>query len=325
MHSHATGIVTARLIALAALAAVGSVVFGAWAVTPVAGAARRGGAVPPLYDRTYKCDRVEFLPEPPELVIYGGSRAQRFKPSVVERLTGLPAFNFALQNSRPEDVYAITRHLFWRDPEVKLRCVWALQVTTLVDSPLHPGLLGEERLTRFLPAELIAAQRALGAKPMPGVQWDHEYSGRGSLLRNSYDQREEQGVGLEKSMRIYLARMAPRAATPSAYPQTRARRYFERTLRLFNLHGVEPVLVIMPYHPTALAAFREVGWQAKADGFAAYLRGLEGEYDFHLLDYTEIESFGGTPEGFYDGSHIKSVNARRILSRAVKDAPGAFR
>ncbi len=323
MHSHVTGIVIARAIALAALA---SVVFGAFVVTPEAGAIRRGGVVPPLYDRTYKCDRLELLPAPPELVIFGGSRAQRFEPSVAERLTGLPAFNFALQNSRPEDAYAITRHLFWRAPEVKLRCIWALQVTTLADSPLHPGLLGEERLTRFLPAELVAAQRALGTKStMPGVQWDHEYSGRGSLLRNSYDQREDRGVGLEESLRIYLARMVPRAATPSAYAQTRARRYFERTLRLFNLHGVEPALVIMPYHPTVLAAFREVGWQAKADAFTEYLRSLEDEYDFHLLDYTEIESFGGTPEDFYDGSHIKSVNARRILGQAVKDAPGAFR
>ena len=64
---------------------------------------------PASYDRTVKVDLVERLPEPPELVIFGGSRAQRFEPSVAEKLTGLPAFNFAVQNSRPEDAYAMSR------------------------------------------------------------------------------------------------------------------------------------------------------------------------------------------------------------------------
>jgi len=312
-------LVLAVLVLLACTAGAATTLCAAWAT-------HRGGDVPPLYDRTYKTDQLELLSEPPELVVLGGSRAQRFEPSVAERLTGLPAFNFAVQNSRPEDAYAIVRHLFWRAPSVKLRCLWALQVTTLADTPLHPGLLAEERLNRFLPESLVAGQLANGAGVAAHeVRWDDDYSGRGCLLRNSYDHKEARGITFGTSLAVYLARMVPRAAAPSPYDQTRARRYFERTLRLFNLHGVEPVLVIMPYHPTALAAFREVGWQVKADAFAAYLRSLEGRYAFHLLDYTEIESFAGTPDGFYDGSHVKSVNARRILAQAVADAPAGFR
>ncbi len=76
--------------------------------------------------------------------------------------------------------------------------------------------------------------------------------------------------------------MVPKAAAPMAYTQTRAKTYFERTLELYNLHDVEPVLVIMPYHPTALAAFREAGWEAKEEAFKAYLESLRGRYRFHL-------------------------------------------
>ena len=82
-----------------------------------------------------------------------------------------------------------------------------------------------------------------------------------------------------------------------ALHQTRAKKFFERTLELFNLHGVEPVLVIMPYHPAALDAFRAVGWQTKADAFKAYLESLRGTYRFHLLDYTDIASFHGSRTG----------------------------
>ena len=81
----------------------------------------------------------------------------------------------------------------------------------------------------------------------------------------------------------------------------------------------------MPYHPAALAAFRAVGWQTKADAFKAYLESLRGAYRFRMLDYTEIASFHGDPGAFYDGSHVKAANARRILRRAVRDAPEALR
>ena len=287
---------------------------------------RRGGKTAPLYDRTFKCDRLERLPAPPELVVLGGSRAQRFEPSQIERRTGLPAFNFAVQNSRPEDAYAIARYLFGRAPDVKLRCIWAVQVTTLGDTPLHPGLLAEERLAQFLPDELVAAQRAAHAKVAAHeVLWSDEYSSRGALFRNRYDRVEARGIGFDDVMQTYLSRMLPKAAAPSPHEQRRSKRYFEKTLRLFNLHGVAPVLVIMPYHPKALAAFRAVGWQHKLDALGAYLRGLRGRYVFRLLDYTEIAAFGGSARGFYDGAHVKRANASRIVKQLVADVPGAFR
>ena len=309
------------LVALAALLA-------AW--TPAAGAAHvdaarlSSGGV--LYDRSYKVDLLERLPSPPELVIFGGSRAQRFEPSVAEDLTGLPAFNFAVQNSRPEDVYAMARLLFWRAPSVKLRCIWALQATTLSDSPLHPGLLAESRLTQFLPGYLVAGQRKVSVssegREMQSVD---EYSARGQLLHNGYDQRLERGASFTSVLSGYLSTMAPRAGAPAPYAQTRAKKYFERTLALFNLHGVEPVLVIMPYHPDALAAFRAAGWDVKEQAFKAYLESLQSRYRFHLLDYTDIAMFHGSADEFYDGAHVTAVNARRILVQAVKDAPAAFR
>ena len=287
---------------------------------------RRGGTTAPLYDRTFKCERLERLSAPPELVVLGGSRAQRFEPSQIARLTGLPAFNFAVQNSRPEDAYAMARYLFWRAPDVKLRCIWAVQVTTFGDTPLHPGLLAEERLAQFLPDELVAAQRAAGAKVAAHeVLWSDEYSPRGALFHNRYDRVEARGIGFDAVMQGYLARMLPKAGAPSPHEQRRSKHYFERTLRLFNLHGVKPVLVIMPYHPKALAAFRAVGWQHKLDALNGYLQSLQGRYAFHLLDYTEIASFGGSADGFYDGAHVKRQNARRIVRQIVADLPGAFR
>jgi hypothetical protein len=316
---------TARRPAIAVLVIVAfAALFAAW--PRPAGAARLVDAVTPRYDRVYKVDLLEQLPSPPELVIFGGSRAQRFEPSFAEKLTGLPAFNFAVQNSRPEDVYAMSRLLFWRAPSVKLRCVWALQATTLSDSPLHPGLLAEPQLTQFLPDYLVAAARKVSVSSAGReMQTFDEYSARGQLLHNGYDLRLERGISLGSTLLGYLSKMVPKVAGPAPYAQTTAKSYFERTLQLFNLHGVEPVLVVMPYQPTALAAFRAAGWDAREEAFKTYLGSLRGTYRFHVLDYTELASFHGDPNAFYDGAHVTAVNARRILAQAVRDAPQAFR
>ncbi|MBN2204003.1 MAG: hypothetical protein JW767_03170 [Thermoleophilia bacterium] len=279
---------------------------------------------PPEYDRNYKLGLVEALDEPPELVVMGGSRAQRFEPSYIRELTGLGAFNFAVQNNRPEDAYAMSRTLFDRAPDVKLRLFYAVQVTTFNDATMHPGILYDERFARWFPADLIAAQKEELGTPKPdGIPENNRYSVRGCLLHNSYDERVERGRALERALETYLDRLLPKAAA-APVDQSRPRHYFEKLLRLYNDHGVTPAIVLMPQHPVALAAFREVGWQAKNDALLAYLHGLEDEYDLRVLDYTEIESFGGKARYFYDGSHITRENARLLLEQAVRDAPECF-
>jgi hypothetical protein len=293
------------------------------ATEPVSRAAR-GRTVG--YDRTYKTDLVERLTEPPELVVLGGSRAQRFEPSLLRRLTGLSAFNYALQNCRPEDAYAVTRNLYRRAPDVRIRCIYAVQCTTFSDIDLHPGLLYDQRLSSAFPRALVARQKAAqGRVEAHSLLSCNIFSDRGCLLWNTYDELEAGGRTLGESLTSYLGSLLPRAASTAPVAHTRSRRYFEKLLALQNAHDVAPLLVIMPYQPSALRAFRSVGWEAKRRRLLAYLDGLHASYDFRVLDCTTIATFGGTASGFYDGAHIKVENARRILRYAVRAAPACFR
>ena len=274
-------------------------------------------------ESTFKGDLLDALKKPPQLVVLGGSRAQRFEPNYIRRLTGLSAFNFALQNSRPEGAYAISKYLFSRAPDVKLRCFYALEATTFGDRPMHPGLLYDERFSQWFPPDLVSRQKELNGPPKRVSFPSKRYSPRGLLLHNEYDEMLARGRKQEQTLRVYIADLLPRAAASGA-TQTRSRHYFEKLLKLYNDHGVTPAIVIMPYHPLVLEAFRKVGWQAKNDALLAYLRELQQTYDLHILDYTEIESFGGDPRFFYDGAHVMKGNARLILEQAVKDAPECF-
>lgn len=281
-------------------------------------------ARPPEYDRNYKLDLAEALDESPELVVIGGSRAQRFEPSYIRALTGLGAFNFAAQNNRPEDAYAMSLALLAMAPDVRLRLFYAVQVTTFTDRTMHPGILYDGRFARWFPEDLVAEQKEELGTPQPEGFPEHtRYSPRGCLLYNTYDLRVERGRTLERSLETWLERLIPKAAAAPG-DQSRSRLYFEKLLRLYNERGVTPAIVVMPQHPVALEALREVGWQRKNDALLAYLHGLEGEYDLHVLDYTEIDSFGGKARFFFDGSHVTRENSRLILEQAVRDAPECF-
>ena len=279
------------------------------------------------YDRSFKADLIDELPAAPRLVVFGGSRAMRFEPSYFAEHAGLSAFNCAVQNCRPEDAYAFSSYLFSRAPATRLDCVFAVQTTTFNDGALHPGLLHDERLSRAFPAALIARQIAASGKPPVKDLLDtNRFSSRGLLLRNVYDiGRERPSYSFDLHMADYLRRTLPKYTWAGRAQTSRSRAYFEKTMRLYNDHGVVPAIVIMPYHPRALRAFRAVGWQKKVDALMAYLHDAQSRCDFHVLDLLDIASFDGRARWFYDGAHVTRENARLILRYALRAAPECFR
>ena len=84
------------------------------------------GIFPPRVnqDRSTKADLLTELEQPPELLIYGSSRAWTVEAARVEQATGLRTFNAAVTAGRPADAYVFTRgrprHLAARDPGLPL-------------------------------------------------------------------------------------------------------------------------------------------------------------------------------------------------------------
>jgi len=283
---------------------------------------------------TYKADLVEDLPEPPQLVFFGGSRSERFDPVYAREVTRLPAFNFAVTNGRPEAAYALAGWLLERAPQTKLHWVWGVQASTLWDRPLDPGLLQDPRFAGSFPRELLREQLLdlpLGRAPERSFLDNRRYSRRGLLVWNSYDAKRARGLTLQESLDRYIRQAVQRTERVAAIGgvsrdrPSRARGYFLKTLRLLNDHGTTPLIVLMPVHPDVLSALRAHGGQRSRQRLLEYLRSLQGEYTFELLDLTEVSSFGGDPEGFYDGVHITRQNARRAFDRMAVAAPDAFR
>ena len=279
------------------------------------------------FDKSFKADLIDELPAPPELVVFGGSRATRFEPSYFASLTGLSSFNAAVQCFRPEDAWAFSSYLYAKSPDTRLRCVIALQTRTFHDDTLRAGLLYDKRLASAFPRGLIASQKAaLGKPPVRDLLGVNRFLARGYLVRNRYDvARERPGYSFAKHLDLYVKRLLPNHRWTGPLADARSREYFEKTVQLYNDHDVVPLIIVMPYQPRVLRAFRAAGFQKHLDRLAAYLRGAQTRCRFRVLDLTEIRTFGGSSRGFYDGAHVTRANAHRITRYAVGAAPECFR
>jgi hypothetical protein len=83
------------------------------------------------------------------------------------------------------------------------------------------------------------------------------------------------------------------------------------------------VIVLMPIHPRVLAVMRRHGVGGEREKLRTYLTGLEAEYDIKVLDFTEISSFNGSRNWFYDGVHVTRRNSNRIIT-AVGTMAGEY-
>jgi hypothetical protein len=106
---------------------------------------------------------------------------------------------------------------------------------------------------------------------------------------------------------------------------TRAKAYFSRTIQLLNHTGIRPLIVIMPYQPTVLRAFEKVGWGVKQRWLRSYLAKLHEHRQFSVVNALNLNTFGGSPDGFYDGAHLTAGNSRRLIRYLVRMKPGCFR
>ncbi len=278
-------------------------------------------------DRSFKADVYEEMAKVPRVLVFGGSRGLRMDPATIRSRTHLTAFNFALHNGRPEDAWAITDWVLDSHPDKPPTVIWCVQATTFADVPMNAGLIVDERFSQAFPKSLIKAKTKWAMKqPERNILSSRRYGYDGMLWWNSYDKKRQAGVSLQRSLTNYLdADMLAKAGNRKIPGNTRAKAYFVRTIQLLNEHDIRPLIVIMPYHPRVLKAFNAVGWGVKQRWLRSYLSRLRQRLDFRVVNCLDIKTFGGSPNGFYDGSHLTAGNSRRLLRYCIARRAVCFR
>ncbi|NLE22074.1 MAG: hypothetical protein GX624_04750 [Actinobacteria bacterium] len=301
------------------------------------------GIFPPRVnqDRSTKADLLAELEQPPELLIYGSSRAWTVEAARVERATGRRTFNAAVTAGRPADAYVFTEvvHDLW--PRATPDYLWLLDVEAFLRGPLPPSLLAESRFSRYLP------WRAKAAAQLDELGWLASWTG----LQASWEVWQKRPTRV-KVRASWLRRISPDGTvkTPSsdkakAGPKAVARwaeeeraqyqsfsrldpeavTYVEKTLELFASWGGTGVIVLTPTHPEVLSAAADAGWTQRHAELLRLFADLQDEYDFAVVDMTSVDAFGGDPAGFFDATHMTTENQRRMVDAVLEQAGDRLR
>lgn len=273
-------------------------------------------------DRAIKACLLTRRAPAPRLVVYGSSRAAKLEPSYLESLLGVPAFNASVSSATPEDTWAFAHLAHDEAGSRPVRALWLLDLESLRPHGFDRSLLQTPTLSRsFVQAGsevLPAPESSYG--PARGhcsftTSPSTRYASDGFRARDIHDAAAARGLtlaqGLQQTIDSYGAiyRMRYRNVAPEEIA------WVARTIGAFNGWGVRPVIVLTPGQPAFLRAIGPVGWTRRHAEVLRVLRGLPGS--FSLLDASRISSFGGLPDGFYDGVHMRVENTRRLAAWIV--------
>ena len=219
----------------------------------------------------------------------------RFEPEYFAEHAGLPAFNGAVQNCRPTDAWAFS--------ELPLLAGAGRQARLLLRGPdgdlrrrdAAPRPVRRAPVGGFPCRSLIEQQGVAGQAAGQGSSWRQPVH-RPRPVDAQRLRHRPRTAGL-------LVQPAPRTTTSGGCsPSTRgpaqsrrARAYFEKTMRLFNAHGVVPAVVIVPAYHRALRAFRGLGSEEGSTRLRAY---FATRTDAATSAWTSsASSFGGRARG----------------------------
>jgi hypothetical protein len=295
----------ARCVLVVAVAAV------VWSATATALAASS--------DRAIKACLLTRRAPPPTLVVYGSSRAAKLEPAYLGAMLGEPVFNASVSSATPEDVWAFAHLAHDQAGSSPTRALWLLDLESLRPHVFDAGLLQTPSLGRYF--------TATGGSPQPAPETSHgplrgdcsfttsartHYAPDGFRKRDIHDAAAAAGATLAGGLRriSFEYTRIYRSRYPSVSPDGVA--WLERTIHAFNDWGVRPVIVLTPVHPALLRALGPAGWTRRHADIESLLQHLQAR--FTVLDASRISSFGGKPDAFYDGVHMRVANMRLLTA-----------
>ena len=301
------------------------------------------GIFPPKVnqDRSTKADLLSGLAKPPELIIYGSSRAWTIEAKRVEQATGLRTFNAAVTAGRPADAYVFTGVVHGTWPQATPDYLWLLDVEAFLRGPVPPSLLADSRFSRYLPWRDKAAAQLdelgwlaswKGLQASLGVwrkhptwakvraSWRKRIAGDGTVKTSASSDAK---VTTKKLRRWSDEEVAQYRSFSQLDPE--AATYVGKTLGLFDSWGGTGVVVLTPTQPEVLAAVEKAGWRVRHAELMRLLWRLQEQYGFAVVDMTSVSAFGGDPEGFFDATHMTRENQRKMIDAVLAAAGDRLR
>lgn len=274
----------------------------------------------------------------PSVLIVGSSRAMKISPSEVEKATGLPAFNAAVDSAMAEDYYAMVRFAE-ENAALNLRMV----IIGLDVEAFHNAKPEDERILAvpalrhyvgvsgrghdwnaftklFERQQTMLSFHSVRAMLQHNSQVNSHFEADGYLRYDKWEKdRQAELFNLQANINDSISEYRSRF---QAFSELSSRRltYFERTLRYCKEHGIAVLIFVTPLHPDVIASLPN--YEPRHRELQAAIQPMCKKYSVPLLDFSDISAFDGSPKYFYDGAHVDERNAQLMVNHlfARRDA-----
>jgi len=275
-----------------------------------------------------------------QAIILGSSHAMKISPVEVKDLTGFQTFNAAVDMATVEDEFALLRTAVegnhW---PLKLALVAVDPETFSANAPTDMGLKRDSELSKYVASQFPVNFRWEAAKALLSIEqtsvsfqtlnWlrkgapsDHHFDVDGYLHYDLLERAKRTGkYDLTAQINSTKERMAGRYRTIGALSTDRQKVFLEM-LNYCQIHGIRVKIFILPLHPsirTVLLAYRYDRLLSETVDFVRSAAQRSGA-DFYNL--SDLRTFQGHNDAFFDGEHIDEVNARLITTKILEHEPG---
>jgi hypothetical protein len=285
----------------------------------------------------------------PAALILGSSRAMEFNPDQVEAITGMPTFNFSASGGSVLDCVTILRYACrsGMKPRLILMNIDAIMLSTPV-GVMQVQLAGDEELFQSVPRR---EQIDIVLRILQGINLESTWrnivalatgdrarrrSTRGFLDNGlkvefaAFRQKQKGIFDLQKNIQADLSaddvRSARNAKNELVDPYTVTPRNAELLLEIFDLareNDCQVMVVSTPEHPDLAATPKGRQRQKLLDDLRELVSSECQKRGFIYRDFSDLASFGGVPDDFWDSTHQSPRNVQRMINVLFDRQPDA--
>lgn len=268
-------------------------------------------------DALEKHSLLERAAPKPELIILGSSKAMKLSPKLAYELTGLVTFNASTGAAVPADMLQSVRHAL-NDLSITPRVV----LIGVDVEMFHNG----DRPTSHLPSLSARAQALLspeqtqqsirsvriwGSGVMP--QKLRVIEPDGYLREPRVEADVLRGVNtFDRDLPHLVSTYATMWRTYSAVSQEELNNLRE-LIELCRSKQIQVHIFLTPTHPRLEAALNPYRYPERKAEVQAALSKISSAAGVRFTDLSNIETFQGDLQDFYDGAHVSEPNAARML------------
>jgi hypothetical protein len=278
---------------------------------------------------------------PCEVIVLGSSRSMQIDPALIRSLTGRSAYNAAVDSAKAEDWLATTRYavegLRWPVREIVLgvdveglhnhappdgRLGGAPAIARHLPIEFQARVLGEVLSSSLSQSQLVSSLRSVRLSMTGHPEDSSTLSDNGMLTYVKFEREIAAGTfrpDLQGTVLSYDGRFAGMTALDAG------RMSALRTLVVLAAsRGIRVRAFVSPLHRTVVAHLEQKrAFSTLRAATVAALEGLRREFSGTLtvVDYTDVRTFGGDPELFYDGAHIRTATANLLVRALLRSEP----